>query len=166
MISSLIFGLSSCFPENDLVYDGPTQVEFKNHTLGQLSSVLNTKGIVTSPTTQVQTDSTRFILINTRTVDTIYVQLVGPQRSSDTDINFSLRSTNTAVEGTHFTFSPSGTRKVTIPAGKSVGYILTRPIANSITPVGGTVTMAFDLLGASDIKANPNYKSFILTLKR
>jgi hypothetical protein len=165
-LAFLAVSFYGCFPKDANTYSGPTMVEFKNHTFGVASTVLNARGIVTAPASQTQTDSTRYILINTRVVDTIYVQLVGAQQSSPIAVNFSVRATNTAIEGTHYNFTPNGNRTVTIPANSSVGYLLINPIANSIPVVGDTRVLAIDLVGGAGITASPNYNRFILTLKR
>src|SRR5476651_326586 len=146
--------LSGCLPEQDdkrLVYQGATEVEFKNFTAGQIatakrsdgsglesSASLTGRGISTSAA-DAQTDTTHAIHIGNpsptgfiRATDSILVQLVGPQVSTPTVVNFSVRSTSTAVEGTHFTFSPAGTRTVTIPANSSSAYILVNTIPNSV----------------------------------
>jgi hypothetical protein len=159
---------TSCLPEDELTYEGPTVVEFKNHTLGKVNAFLDAQGIVRTPSTQVQNDSSRTILMNVRTTDTVYVQLVGPQLSTATEVDFTLRSsgTNMAVEGTHFNFVPANNRKVTIPANSSVGYLLIRPVANSLPTVGDLRAIRLDLKGNAAIKANPNYDSFIVTLRR
>ena len=162
----LAIALTSCLPEDKTEYKGETLVEFKNPTLGQLTAVLNQKGVVTSPAAQVQATLSKGILINTRTIDTLLVQLVGTQSSTPTDVTYSLKTTNTAVEGTHFNFATPGSRIVTIPANSSVGYILVKPLANSITTAGDTRTLAIDLVSASSAKISPNYATFTYSLKR
>lgn len=153
----------SCLPEDHLEYSGPTLVEFKNYTLGQLTSVLTAKGVSNSSSTGTQTDSSRTVFVNVRGTDTVLVQLVGPQRNEPTVINYSVRSTSTAVEGTHYNFKPTGARSVTIPANSSFGYILMEIIPGSVT--SGTVNTKIDLLGNETIKANPNYDAFIVTIR-
>lgn len=158
--------LSGCMPEKAdtaLEYKGPTEVEFKNFTLGQLTAVLTLKGISTAAA-DAQTDTTHTILINTRTTDSLLVQLVGPQVSTPTVITYSIRSTSTAVEGTHYNFSPAAARTVTIPANSSSAYILIVPVKNSLA-VGATVTLNIDLIGATGILPSHNYKSFFDKLK-
>lgn len=158
--------LYGCLPdkaEDALVYKGPTQVEFKNFTLGQLTAALNSKGVYA---TTAQTDSTRTVLLNSRGTDSVLVQLVGPQSSTPIDINYNVRPTSTAIEGTNYAFIPAGARKVTIPANSSSAYILISMIPNSITTVGTTRTIAIDLLGNAQIAPSPNYNKFIVTLRR
>jgi len=157
----LIASLFGCLPKDDNTYERDSVVEFKNHTRGVAAANLTARGITSS-----STDSTRTVLLNTRGTDTIYVQLVGPQTSSPLDVNFSVRGTSTAVEGTNYNFRPAGNRKVTIPANSSVGYLLVDMIPNSIATVGDTRILRVDLLGSSAIQPSANYKKFILTLRR
>ena len=164
--SLFLSGLIGCLPKDKNTYDGPSLVEFKNHTLAVNSATLASIGIVTSPASQSQTDSSRFILINTRVTDTVFVQLVGPQQSVALDIPFTVRPVSTAVEGSHYNLQPAGARKVTIPANSSVGYIIVKPIANSLTTAGDLRTLFFDLSAGGPVKTSVKYDSFYLTLKR
>ena len=161
-----VISLNGCLPKDHNTYEGPSLLEFKNHTLGVSSANLNARGIVTTPATQVQTDSSRTVLINTRTTDTIYVQLVGPQVSSAITVNFAPLASNTAIEGTNYNFRPSGARTLTIPANSSVGYLLIDMVPNSIAVVGDTRILKINLLGSATIAPSPNYKRFTDLLKR
>lgn len=155
-----------CLPkkaEDTLIYKGSTVVEVKNQTLGVLGTVLTPKGIYTST---AQTDSSRTVLLNSRGVDSVLVQLVGPQSSSSTVLNYSVRSTSTAVEGTNYNFVPVNARTVTIPANSSSTYIQVAMIPNSLTTIGTTRTVIIDLLGNSTILPNPNFSKFVLTIRR
>lgn len=166
LLPSLLVGLFliGCFPEDELAYNGPSVVEFKNHTLSVANSVLTARGIAT--TAGSQTDSTRTVLMNVRTTDTIYVQLVGPQVDEASTVDFSVRAASTAVEGTHYNFNPANARQVTIPANSSVGYILINPVPNSLPTVGNTVRIEIDLLGSSALPTSPKYDVFKVTLRR
>lgn len=166
IVSIVSIYLSGCLPEkaeDALIYKGPTVVEIKNQTLGVLATVLTAKGVYTSTS---QTDSSRTVLLNSRGIDSILVQLVGSQSSSPTVINYSVRSTSTAVEGTNYNFIPSTARTVTIPANSSSAYIQVAMIPNSLTTSGTTRTVIIDLLGNSTILPSANYKKFILTIRR
>lgn len=156
-----------CFPEKAetaLIYNGPTVVEIKNFTLGQQASVLTAKGVSTTGGTQ--TDSTRTVLLNVRGIDSVLVQLIGPQSAAPIDVNFSVRSTSTAVEGTHYTFNPTGIRKVTFAPNTSLAYIRLNMIPNSLPTVGDQRTVIIDLLADGTAKPNPNFNKFIVTLRR
>ncbi|MGM9476416.1 hypothetical protein ACS5PU_08295 [Pedobacter sp. GSP4] len=159
--------LVGCLPEKAetaLIYKGPTVVEVKNFTLGQASTVLTAKGVSTAAGTQ--TDSTRTVFLNTRGTDSVLVQLVGPQSASPIDVNFAVRSTSTAVEGTHYAFIPAGIRKVTIQPNTSSAYIRLSVIANSLPTVGDQRTVFIDLLSNGTVNPNPNFSKFFVTLRR
>lgn len=156
-----------CFPkkaDERLIYNGPTVVEVKNFTLGQASTVLIAKGVSTAAGTQ--TDSTRTVMMNLRGTDSVLVQLVGPQSAAPIDVNFSVRSTSTAVEGTHYAFIPAGIRKVTFAPNTSLAYIKLSIIANSLPTVGDQRTVMIDILGDGTIKPNPNFNKFFVTMRR
>lgn len=160
--------ITSCLPEKGetaLIYKGPSVLEFKNFTLGQNPTVLVNKGVSTAAA-DAQTDSTHTVLINTRGTDSLLVQLVGPQSSSPIVVNYTVRAANTAVEGTHYNFLPTGARSVTIAPNTSAAYILITMIPNSITTVGDSRILAVDLVGGSGISPSANYKVFIDKLKR
>jgi len=164
VLGTIIVG---CFPkkaEEALLYGGPTVVEVKNFTNGQQASVLTAKGVVT--TTGTQTDSTRTVMLNVRGTDSILVQLVGAQSASPIDVNFRVRTTSTAVEGTHYTFNPAGTRKVTFAPNTSLAYIKLNLIANSIATVGDSRIVYIDLLSDGAVKPNPNFSKFFVTMRR
>ena len=155
-----------CFPEKSetaLIYDGPVVAEIKNFTFGQQASVLNAKGVVSAV---AQTDSSRTVLLNVRGTDSVLVQLVGPQSASPIDVNFRVRATSTAVEGTHYAFNPTGIRKVTFAPNTSLAYIKLNLITNSLTTVGEQRTVAIDLLSDGQVKPNPNFSKFIVTIRR
>ncbi len=156
-----------CLPEKSetaLIYNGPVVTEIKNFTFGQQASVLSAKGVSTLAGTQ--TDSTRTVMLNVRGTDSILVQLVGPQSAAPIDVNFRVRSTSTAVEGTHYTFNPVGARKVTFAPNTSLAYIKLNLVPNSLTTVGDQRTVIVDLLSDGNIKPNPNFNKFIVTLRR
>lgn len=167
-ILSFVLIVSACLPKDHLKFDGPSMVEFKNQTLGlnNLQGALTNRGIVTNDASLTQTASARGIFLNSKVVDTIYVQLVGPHRSADTQVAFSVSSESTAVEGQHFNFKPAKARTVTIPANSSVGYILTEPVENSLTTVGEIKTIILNLDENQDPKPSVNYATFKLSLKR
>ncbi|WP_210486671.1 hypothetical protein [Rufibacter aurantiacus] len=176
------FLLAGCLPEEGeeaLKYQGPSVVEFKNQTLGKLTSVLRREGVLTVPAANVQTDTSRFITptayahtsaagtrttFSARAVDSVLVQLVGPQKSTETVLNFEVLSTSTAVQGTDYTFDDSNANgKVVIPANKSQGYILIRPIAGGSAP-GSTRSIILRLNGNEELKASPNYDTFYVSI--
>lgn len=148
--------LGGCMPKDDLTYQGPNVVEFKNHLLGRVAA--RQPAGVTLNAVLGRTAS-----VNTRVTDTIYVQLVGAQQDSPIDVNFNVAANSTAVAGTHYNFRPAGSTKVTIPAKSSVGYILVDMIPGSIP--SGTFPLVINLTGNGTIGASQNYKTFTLTLR-
>lgn len=148
---------TSCMPKDELVYTGPDVVEFKNHLLSRVAA-RQPAGVTLNAVLS------RTASVNTRGTDTIYVNLVGPQKSTPTDINFSIGVGSTAVAGTHFNFRSTNTTKVTIPANSSTGFLLVDMIPGSIT---GTATfpLVLTLTGNGDVKPSENYKTFTLTLR-
>ena len=158
-LSIITFGLvlGGCMPEDDLTYKGSSVVEFKNHLFSRVAA-RQPAGVT------LNTVAGRTASVNTRVTDTIYVQLVGPQVASATEVNFTVAPTSTAVAGTHYNFKPAGITKVTIPANSSVGYLLVDMIPGSVT---GTTTfpLVLNLVGNSTVAASQNYKTFTLTLR-
>ncbi|WP_113660956.1 hypothetical protein [Pedobacter nanyangensis] len=159
-LGGVAISMLGCFPEDKNTYDGPTVVEFKNHLFGKLGGSLPA-GVLSSPAPTVLG---RNISVAQRGTDTIYVQLVGPQSSSATEVNYTVATTNTAVEGTNYNFRPVGARKMTIPANSSVGYLLVDVIPGSV-PTSTTRSLAVTLVGNGTVKASENYKTFTLTLR-
>jgi len=83
------------------------------------------------------------------------VNLVGPQRTTDTEISYAVDAANTtAVAGTHYAALPG---KVTIPANTSFGEINLQLLALGTAPPA-TVDIVLVLTGDAEVKANENYK--------
>ncbi|WP_113638588.1 hypothetical protein [Nubsella zeaxanthinifaciens] len=156
LLGSIMVG---CMPKDELTYTGPTVVEFKNHLQGFNTTKLAAMGVSSTGQTMVS----RRVNVNTRGTDTIYVQLVGPQSASATEIGFAVETSSTAVAGTHYNFRPVGANKLTIPANSSTGYILVDMIPGSIA---GTATfpLRVTLTGNGTVAPSANYKTFTLTL--
>lgn len=75
----------------------------------------------------------------------IQVQLIGPHRTSDLSVTFSVSGTSSAVAGTHFNIASS---PVVISAGTSTVNINVDLIAGSV-PEGEEVSLVLDLTGAN-----------------
>ncbi|MXV15390.1 DUF4843 domain-containing protein [Hufsiella ginkgonis] len=98
----------------------------------------------------------------TRTSGTVKlrVNLVGPQRSTATEISYSVQAAGTtAVSGTHFTT----TGKATIPANSSFAEVEV-VILNPGASTGGAKTLALELLPSGDIKPSENEKYIGLSI--
>jgi len=141
IIFTLTTVLSSCMKDRENLYDGPTVVEIVPTT----ASIK--KGTLAAPGSAVAT-----------------VQLVGPQVSTATEINYQVATTSTGVSGTDYTIS--GTLgKVTIPANSSSGTItITALPATFPTSTGTTRTVVITLLGNDTVKPSANYKTYTLTI--
>ena len=72
----------------------------------------------------------------------IRVNLVGPQRTSDTEVTYQVLTANTtAVAGTHYAALPG---KLTIPANTSYGEITLQVIATPGTPPPSSVDLVLE----------------------
>lgn len=95
--------------------------------------------------------------LQTRLVNTtanVRVQLIGPQRTTDTTVGFSVDPASTAIAGTHYTLGT--TSPVTIPTGQSEATIIINLISGSLT--SGEVRLLLNLDGAVDAPASENLK--------
>jgi hypothetical protein len=165
-----ILTLSSC-EENDWTYTGQSVAEF---------SPMSTSSTYTSAFS-LTVKQANFVA----GVDTVElkVNLVGPQQNKDINLGYTLVTTKvidfptatyfidptTAVEGTHFNFIPvrTGTANgvVTIPANKSTGIIKLNTFAAQVSP-DVSKRVVIQLLPTTDLKVNPNYQYFIVTITR
>ncbi|QMW04137.1 DUF4843 domain-containing protein [Spirosoma foliorum] len=143
MISVVLFTQTSCFKENDFLFDSKTLVEFQatvvtSLAVGKTYPLLTTKNGAGTLITQVN--------------------LVGAQRAKDEVIKFSVDKDNTtAIEGVHYNLK-GGT--FTIPAKSSFGDC-TVEILTGAAPTGTTKTVDLVLIlegNGSDITPNENYK--------
>jgi uncharacterized protein YcfL len=118
-------------------FDSQSVIEFKTIAL-----------TVTRGVTSTQASST----------GTIIVQLVGPQQSTPITVPYTIDATNsTAVAGTNYTLSTSGT--VTIPANSSSAQIVvTGSYANNTASKKLVL-----ILGDGSVAASPNYKTCTVT---
>ena len=143
LIGVVLITQTSCFKENDFLFNKKTVVEFQatvvtSLAVGKTYPLLAVKNGAGTQTTQVN--------------------LVGAQRTKDEVIKFSVDKDNTtAVEGVHYNLK-GGT--FTIPANASLGScavdILTGTVPATTTK---TVDLVLTLEGnGSDILPNENYK--------
>ena len=142
---SLALPLSGCFEEITGPYDGPTRVEF-----AQFPGSATGYG-----RTSCEDDGTIEATVN----------LIGPQRSSDLTVNFSVDGeSSSAQEGTQYSF-PEGTQ-VTIPAGQSSATFPIQIIDDTDND-DDVVTLALELTSTSDASVEPaeNFKRFTFTFQ-
>ncbi|MVM34901.1 DUF4843 domain-containing protein [Spirosoma sp. HMF4905] len=143
LIGIVLLAQTSCFKENDFLYNKKTVVEFQatvvtSFAVGKTYPLLPIKNGAGAQTTQVN--------------------LVGAQRNTDEVIKFSVDKDNTtAVEGVHYSLN-GGT--FTIPAKSSFGSCSVN-ILTGAAPTGTTQTVDLVLIlegNGSDITPNENYK--------
>ncbi|SKB94617.1 hypothetical protein SAMN05660226_03948 [Parapedobacter luteus] len=153
----------ACMDEREIIYAGPTVVEFKNHLLGR-NTTYTPVGVFPSGTGTAQTLTSRYISVDNRGTDSILVQLVGPQLSRDIDIEYTIDESSTAIEGTHYDFVNAGTRTIVLPAGTSSTYILINPTPGSLD-AGETRSLTLRLLGHNEVGVSENYSTFTTYLR-
>jgi hypothetical protein len=135
-----VFSLAACFTEPDQTLDEVTWVEFQTT-------------IVSTPAT----GRTYPFIAAARTspgVRTTQVNLVGPQRPSDTPINFVVDEASTAVAGTHYRIAGN---TFNIPANTSFGQCGIE-VLNAPRDSGKTVDVVLRLEQSGDIRPSENYK--------
>lgn len=142
LIILVMTSLSSCFKENNQLFNSITLVEFQDAIVN--SNALGKTFPLVTATNVVQT---RILRIN----------LVGTQRNKDEVIKFSIDPTeSTAIAGTNYDLG--GATSITIPAKSSFGELKVN-ILKAPAQAGRVVTVVFALEGnGSDINPNANYK--------
>jgi len=147
--------LVSCVKNEEAIYGGAT-VEF-DATTWNANAAGVTYPILTRvpPFARAVNTTVDSTLNKTRGTIKIRVNLVGPQKSTPTEVTYQvLQSATTAVAGTHYAALPG---KVTIPANASFGDIELQLINNpGSTPP--SVDLVLELTGANNgVTVNPNY---------
>lgn len=142
LILVVITSLSSCFKDNQVIFDKTTLVEFQDAIVN--SNALGKTFPILSSTNAVQTK-------------VLKVNLVGVQRDKDEVIKFSVDPTeSTAIAGTNYDLG--GVSTITIPAKSSFGELKVN-ILKVPAQAGKTVVVVFTLEGnGTDISPNANYK--------
>lgn len=127
----LFTGCDSLFDKGDVekVYDGPSVVEF--------FPLSRTVTISTTPTTSIG------------------VQLIGPQRSADLSVAYTVDATSTAIAGTHYNITTPS--PVTLAANTSSVPVTISLIAGSV-PAGQERRLILNLVGADGVAPAENLK--------
>lgn len=135
VFAGLTIFMSACVKDlTNTVYNGPSLVEFANPI---------SKSVTTTVTPRA---------------DSILVQLVGPQRSTPTNVTFRVVDTSTAVSGTDFVLvTPS---PVVIPANSSRVWI-----KFTLNKVSSTKLLWVDLTGGDNVTPSTNFRRFTYTLR-
>lgn len=125
----------SCEEFSDGIYSGPDQVAF-----ARTSAV----GLYLEEAATGDND-----------LDSLEVQLIGPQRSTETTVTFELDATaNQAVEGVHIDFVTTG-GSVIIPANASSGYIYFNVLSDNFS-ITDNINLVLNLT-STDIKVAGNF---------
>ncbi len=151
----LLFGISmlvtACFKDMTIVYDGPTQVEFEtavrsNPAVGlTYPLVASNNSLTLSPSLTTQ------------------LNLVGPQRASETRVRVVVEPALTTTGANTYTLVNNG--EVVIPANSSVGSLsVVVARASSATALVRNLVITLDSTSA-DYKASPNYKRIGFTIR-
>ncbi|MCZ8353502.1 MAG: hypothetical protein O9340_02125 [Cyclobacteriaceae bacterium] len=102
--------------------------------------------------------------------DSILVQLVGPQRTSDVTVTYELgtapEGTIAAVEGDNFAFDNEVVGEVTIKAGTSAGYIYINIPESLNSTAADRVVLVINLTDQGDVAPSQNYKAFTYTITK
>lgn len=93
---------------------------------------------------------------------TTNVQLIGPQRDSDLQLNFTVDDSSTAVEGTHYELNSSS---ATISANSSSAPVSINVLDNSQDDGGTNYQLYLTLEGSSGVEPAENLKTYTLTIR-
>jgi hypothetical protein len=139
----IILIMSSCVKDTtNTTYEGPDLVEFANPNYIAPVNPL-TRSITTTVTPKI---------------DSMYIQLVGKQRTTPTAVNFVVDPLSTAILGTDFTITTPS--PVTIPANES--GVKVRVILNKVL---SQKSILINITGGDGVKPSVNYSTFTFTLK-
>jgi hypothetical protein len=142
-LTTAIF-LTSCVKDTtNTTYTGSDLLEFANpNYIAPLNPIAKT----------ITTTS-----ITTPRADSMYIQLVGPQRSTATNVTFAVDAASTAVAGTDYTIvTPS---PIVIPAFTSGVKVRV-----TVSKVTSTKRLIFNITGGDNAKISENFKTFTFTL--
>jgi len=102
--------------------------------------------------------------------DSILVQMVGPQRTSDVTVTYEVGTapdgTIAAVEGDNFSFDNEVEGELTIKAGTSSGYIYVNVPESLNSTAADRVVLVINLTEQGDIAPSQNYKTFTYTITK
>jgi hypothetical protein len=140
-LSVILF--SSCVKDTtNTTYNGPALVEFANpNYIAPINPIARTVTTTISPKN-----------------DSLYIQLVGKQRSTATNVTFAVDAASTAVAGTDYSITtPSPAVIAANTSGVTVRLVLNK--------VASQKTLIVNLTGGDNVTPSANYKTFTYTLK-
>lgn len=161
--------LVSCIEDFNRNYTGPTVAEFKNVYL-ERQFILTASRMAQVYPYVVTAENISLSSLTVRQLpatytDSIRVQLVGRQSNQDIVLDYSIDATSTAVEGK--SYQVNGTPgKITIPAGRSQGFIVLNVLNGLGAADPNRVSLVFNLTGNSSVQPSQNYKTFTYTITK
>jgi len=141
--------LNACFS------DPGTDIKLKNVAVVEINEATTSGGADVSKSYQ------RIPGGPTLVKDSIRVNLVGPQRSSEINVSFAIDPTSTAVAGTHYALISQASIK--IPANKSFGFIYFNVLPQNIN--AGEIWKMKVNLTTADVPVNANYSTFTRSIR-
>ncbi len=141
VVFAMMFFAGCVKDTTNTTYAGPDLVEFANpNYIAPLNPTAKTVATTTTPKN-----------------DSMFIQLVGPQRSTDTNVTFEVDAASTAVTGTDYTIStPSPVQVVANTSGSKV-----RLVINKVTT---QKKLIINLTGGDRVTPSANFKTFTFTL--
>lgn len=148
------FSLLGCVKNEERIFTGAV-VEFDATTWNANAAGVNYPILTRVPAVGRPVSTAEPVITKNIGTVKIRINLVGPQRSTDTEVTYQVLPTGTtAVAGTHYTALPG---KATIPANSSFGEITLTVLATAGTPPPASVDLILELTGGTNVTANPNY---------
>jgi hypothetical protein len=141
-----LISLISCVKDTtNTTYNGPDLVEFANpNYIAPLNPI-------------AKTVSTTSIVVGSPRADSMFIQLVGPQRSTDTKVNFEIDALSTAVAGTDYTLTtPSPAIILANTSGVKVRVTINKVTAQK--------RIIFNITSGDNVTPSANFKTFTFTL--
>ena len=155
--------MASCIKNDEVLFSG-SLVEMDAATWNA-NSVGVTYPILTRQPAAGRASSSTFtsdsIITRRSGIIRLRVNLVGAQKTTDTEVNYQVDPTSTAVAGTHFATLPG---KVTIPANSSFGFIDIRILDPGAST--GSKDLIITLTGGANVSGNQNYTTVGLRISQ
>ena len=141
VLSSLVF-ITSCVKDTtNTTYNGPDLIEFANpNYIAPVNPVTRTVATTTTPKN-----------------DSMYIQLVGPQRTTGTTVTYAVDAASTAVLGTDYTISTPSPVEI----ASSTSGVKVRVVINKVTV---QKKLIINLTGGDRVTPSANFKTFTYTL--
>ena len=122
-------------------YAGPDLVEFANpNYIAPLNPIAKTVATTTTPKN-----------------DSMFIQLVGPQRTTGTNVTFAVDAASTAVAGTDYSISTPSPVEI----AASASGVKVRVVINKVTVQKKLIV---NLTGGDKVTPSANFKTFTFTL--